>query len=187
LLRYVAWAYGRFNERGQLPRSLLDPAMKFEQAASIIDTAGTFYGIAGFEAMLGELRGAFGKIRFDPESVIELSPDDLLLTIHFRALGGGSGVTATRVLAHRLTLAAGNIVRFQVFWEADEALEAAGLTEQPLWTKVGSARPPAAAGVYETELLFKRAARRPGQRSHSAREAEAGDSHSPLVVPEVAT
>jgi ketosteroid isomerase-like protein len=124
----LRWGYGQFNATGKLPIPVLDPSMEFEQSAALIDTAGTFSGIDGFEAMVTELREAFGQIRFEPESVVWLSQDELLLTIRFLALGMGSGVGAEREIAHLLTLRGGRIVRFTVFWNLSEAAEAVGLT-----------------------------------------------------------
>jgi ketosteroid isomerase-like protein len=129
LLAGLRWGYGRFNESGALPEPVLDPSMEFEQTAMLIDTAGTFSGIEGFEAMVSELRDAFGEIRFEPDSVIWLSRDEVLVTVQFRAMGSGSGIGTERQLAHWLKFRDGRIVRFSVFWERSDALEAAGLSE----------------------------------------------------------
>ena len=123
----LRWGYGQFNSEGKLPLPVLDPSMRFEQSEALIDTAGTFSGIDGFEAMVSELREAFGQIRFEPESVRWLSQDELLLTITFRASGMGSGVGAEREIAHLLTLRDGRIARFTVFWNLSEAVETLGL------------------------------------------------------------
>ena len=129
LMAALRWGYGRFNETGALPVPILDPSMEFEQTAALIDTAGTFSGIDGFEAMVSELREAFGEIQFEPMSVIWLSRDQFLVMIRFRAMGGGSGVETEREIAHWLTAGGGSIVRFSVFWNPSDALEAVGLSE----------------------------------------------------------
>jgi ketosteroid isomerase-like protein len=128
ILRFIGWFYRRFNLTGDKPGAVLSPDVRVAQTRAMFDSAGTFRGPEGFEAMLEELREAFEEIRFVPVAALELSPLRFFVTIRFEATGRGSGVPTERPIAHIIELDEDILVRdFQIFWDEAEARRAAGL------------------------------------------------------------
>ena len=131
LFGYFGWLYRRFNQNGEIPTEMFAPDIELEQSAALIDSAGSFRGHEGLGAALRELSDAFSRVHFEPQTVFELAPDRLLFLVQFSATGRGSGVDFERTLGHlfELDMDAGLGTRWLVFWEANDALEAAGLSE----------------------------------------------------------
>jgi hypothetical protein len=130
MFRAIGWFYRRFNDSGQIPALVLAPDVQVEQTAALFDTAGSFHGHAGFEAMLQELRDAFDDVRFIPLEVAELPGLRLYLRILFEAKGRGSGIPTDRILGHIVDLDERlSITGFWIYWNESDALEAAGLSE----------------------------------------------------------
>jgi ketosteroid isomerase-like protein len=122
-----AWVYRNFNETGQIPRDIFAEDIRLHQSAALIDTAGTFLGLDGLERALSELRDALEEIRFEPLSVAELAADRFLVLVRFRASGRGSGVEVDQHVGHLFSLRQGSVVRWEVYWDEEDALAAAGL------------------------------------------------------------
>jgi hypothetical protein len=58
ILRVTGWFYRRFNSTGEQPDLVLAPDVRVDQTAALFDSAGTFSGPDGFEAMLDTRRRA---------------------------------------------------------------------------------------------------------------------------------
>ena len=127
ILRFFSWCYRVFNHTGQIPEAVFAPEAELRQTAALIDTAGTFEGRAGLARALEELRDAFENIRFEPHSLVELEAGQVLVIVRFRASGRGSGIEVDRRVGHLFTIQDGSAVRWDVYWEEEDALEAAGL------------------------------------------------------------
>jgi hypothetical protein len=68
-------------------------------------------------------------LRFDPERLIEVDGERVLALVRAVGVGHLSGVSGEARVAHEFTIRAGLLIRFKVYGDQAEALEAAGLTE----------------------------------------------------------
>jgi ketosteroid isomerase-like protein len=71
----------------------------------------------------------WGEFRIEPEEVIDLADDRLLLVGRMKASGPSSGVALVNEWAVLYRLSAGRVVREQIFFDPEEAFEAVGLQE----------------------------------------------------------
>jgi uncharacterized protein len=89
----------------------------------------TLHGHAGFLENIRQLTDVFEEIQIEPEEFIEVG-DELVAVIHTTARGQGSGITVENRIAHVWTLRDGKATRFRAYTSRDQALEAAGRSEQ---------------------------------------------------------
>jgi ketosteroid isomerase-like protein len=68
-------------------------------------------------------------LHFDPERFLDVDGNRVLVFVRATATGKGSGVRVERRTAHECTFSDGSLVRFKVYSERADALEAAGLRE----------------------------------------------------------
>jgi ketosteroid isomerase-like protein len=73
--------------------------------------------------------GPWAELSFEPERFIDVDDERVLVLVGVHARGAGSGVPVELRNAHEFTIRDGILVRFKVYGNRDEALEAAGLTE----------------------------------------------------------
>jgi ketosteroid isomerase-like protein len=66
-------------------------------------------------------------LHFDPERFLDVDGERVLVFVRATATGVGSGVPVERRTAHECTFSDGRLVRFKVYSDRGEALEAAGL------------------------------------------------------------
>jgi len=66
-------------------------------------------------------------IHFEPERFIDVDDERVLVFVRVSATGHMSGVQVENRVAHEFTIRAQRLVRFKVYGDLDEALEAAGL------------------------------------------------------------
>ena len=123
----IAWSYREFNRTGRIPHVIISPDVECEQTGALIDTAGTFHGYDGLDAVIDELHEAFDPIRFELLSAIEISRNRILLLIRISARGKGSGMNIDRTVGHMYDINDNCATRFVVFWEEADALKAAGI------------------------------------------------------------
>jgi ketosteroid isomerase-like protein len=69
----------------------------------------------------------WGEFRNEPQEVIDLG-DRVLLLVHLRGIGLGSGAHVDTEAAYLLVMSDGRAIREQMFLDHREALEAAGLS-----------------------------------------------------------
>jgi ketosteroid isomerase-like protein len=69
------------------------------------------------------------ELRFEPEELIDLGADRLLVIGRMKGSGISSGAPFDSEWANLVTISAGRVIRDQVFMSHREALEAAGLRE----------------------------------------------------------
>jgi hypothetical protein len=107
------------------------PDFELEQTAALIDTAGSFRGRERVADALRELTDAFDNVRFEPQTAVELGPERFLFLVRFSASGRGSGVLIDQTVGHLFDfdIERGVAKRWAVYWQKDDALEAAGLSE----------------------------------------------------------
>src|SRR4051812_47842496 len=69
-------------------------------------------------------------IHFEPERFFDVDDERVLVFVRVSVTGTGSGAHVANRVAHVLTLRDRQVVRVRVFADREEALEAAGLSEQ---------------------------------------------------------
>jgi ketosteroid isomerase-like protein len=73
--------------------------------------------------------GPWAELSFEPERFVDVDDERVLVLVRVHATGTGSGVPVELRNAHEFTIRDGVLVRFKVYGDRDEALEAAGLSE----------------------------------------------------------
>ncbi len=73
--------------------------------------------------------GPWAELRFDPERFVDVDDERVLVLVRVHAEGKGSGVPVELRNAHEYTIRDGMLVRFKVYGDRAEALEAGGLSE----------------------------------------------------------
>ena len=69
-------------------------------------------------------------IHFEPERFFDVDDEHVLVFVHVSVVGTESGIPVEMDAAHDFTLRDGLVVYFKVYMDRNEALVAAGLTEQ---------------------------------------------------------
>jgi ketosteroid isomerase-like protein len=91
------------------------------------DMAGPHRGHDGVRAYAGSITEAWQEFTVRPERFLDLGERVLVLTRE-RGRGRASGIEVqSQPTAHLWTMRDGRVVRFQVFWDRDEGLRAAGV------------------------------------------------------------
>jgi ketosteroid isomerase-like protein len=118
---WVSRAYGAFGRRDwDALGELLDPSIDFRTTVEATS------GYAGVEDWIRQADELFEGFEIDVEEVIDAG-DRVVVLVHERGTGRGSGVAIDHRLAHVWTLRDGRAVALESFTERDEALAAAGL------------------------------------------------------------
>ena len=65
------------------------------------------------------------SLHFEPERYFDVDDERVLVFVRATATGVGSGVPVERRTAHECTFSGGRLVRFKVYSDRDDALEAA--------------------------------------------------------------
>jgi ketosteroid isomerase-like protein len=122
----VRRGYEAFN-RGDLESvlELLDPQVRVDVLPES-PMSETYHGHAGFLKMAGENAEMFERYSANPEDVIELDGEHIVVLIRSAARGRMSGVEIEGRLAHLWTIRDGKAVRFESFRTEAEARAAAG-------------------------------------------------------------
>jgi ketosteroid isomerase-like protein len=104
--------------------------IEFDWSNSMGPSMGTYSGHNGFTRFWTDMLEAWDE--FGPESVevFECGPNRLITLDVVRARGTGSGIEMESRGAMLWTLQEGKILRAKMFQTKDEALKAAGLSEQ---------------------------------------------------------
>jgi len=128
-IKRIRAGFEAFNRTGEITIDHLAPDFELHQASSIVDTAGVFRGPDAFRDMLQELRGAFEELSFEAEEFMEAPGGDIVVFIHARGRGRGSGVEIDNHIGQVWTFRNDKAVRMVAYEERAQALEAAGLSE----------------------------------------------------------
>jgi uncharacterized protein len=123
-------AYEAWN-RGDL-RPVLDnlhPEVEFSQPPGF-PGMGVYRGREEVKSAFEDLTAAFEDFQTEAEEIIDLEDGRLLAFVRLSGYGRGSGAPFEVRGAHLFTATPdGTLLRFQAFFDRDEALEAAGLSE----------------------------------------------------------
>ena len=117
----------RMNRTGEPPAGFLAPEFELHQASSIVDTAGVFRGPDAMRDSLNELRESFEDLTFDAEQVLNAPGGEVVVLVHARGRGIGSGVEIDNHVAWVWTFRDGKAVRLVIYEDPAEAFAAVGL------------------------------------------------------------
>ena len=109
---------------------LVAPDFELHQTPGVIGTTGVFRGPDAFRESLREVQEAFDDLSFEAERFLEAPGGEVVVFVHVRTRGRGSGIETDARIAHVWTFRDDKAVRMVVFTERAEALEAVGLSEQ---------------------------------------------------------
>jgi uncharacterized protein len=127
-VRTLRTLYDAIN-RGDLERvvSLQHANVEWRGPRAFPDLIEPHRGHAGVRTYAARIAEAWVEFRIDAERFIDLGKQVLVLTRE-QGRGRGSGVPVqSHGTAHLWTLRDGKVARFQVYWEREEGLRAAGV------------------------------------------------------------
>jgi ketosteroid isomerase-like protein len=130
--------------RGDVGRAaeLADPDIVVNQPAEMPETE-TFHGPQGFIEAIEKWEGEWDDFRVERLSTRAVG-DHVLTTVRQRGRGKGSGAEVEGVFTFVFTLRAGKLVRWQMFADERQALEAVRLRQ----ARASSARQPRRASAF---------------------------------------
>lgn len=126
-MRVVRCAFDHFNRTGSLPEAVFDRDAVTNQAAEVLGTVGTFHGYAGWLELMAEVQEAFDAVRLEPERLVGVPPDAMVVFVRLSARGRGSGLSVDTPIAIVVTIRRGRAGRLDIYREPADAVEAAGL------------------------------------------------------------
>jgi len=91
------------------------------------DLEGEFHAHDGFRRAWSAWLGPFEDLRLEPDEVIDLGGNRLLVAMEARGHGTGSGIWAEERGFTLFTFRAGKVLRQELFFDRGQAEEAAGL------------------------------------------------------------
>jgi ketosteroid isomerase-like protein len=105
-----------------------DPTIETVQLGGLAGTRGTFIGYDGLREAARELDDAWREYRFE---LLEHAAEGNLVAFAVKAYASGraSGISLEMELGHLFELRGGRIVRWVVYSEPRDALEAVGVSE----------------------------------------------------------
>ena len=105
----------------------MDPNMVTCVAESV-PVAGTYHGPEGFLQLTLDWAESFDELEISSKEFIDAGDQVLVRALH-RSRGAQSGVPVETDIYYVFTIRAGRVVRTDVFYERNPALEAVGLRE----------------------------------------------------------
>jgi ketosteroid isomerase-like protein len=128
IVRRALAAWNSLNLRAAL--ALVDPNIEVEFAMNA-PLDGIYHGHEGLIKVMSEFWGVFDPdtIRSELADLIDGGDEDVVLSVHHRGTGRGSGVPVEMSHWQVCTVRNGKVVRWRNFRTRDQALEAAGLSE----------------------------------------------------------
>ena len=117
-------AYQAFNDGGGVEAILerLGTEFQIRDRESSPDRA-TRFGREGIKQLFDSYMEAFDALRFDPEEFIDAG-DQIVVSLHQRIRGKGSGAEVVGRIAHVWTMRGGAALRLRIFSDKERALEA---------------------------------------------------------------
>ena len=108
--------------------TMFDSAVELQQLGGLAGTTGTFRGYEGLREAVREVHEVLDGNRYE---LFEhaASGDRVAFAVKASGVGRASGVPAEMRVGHLFELRAGRIIRWVLYANADEALEAVGLSE----------------------------------------------------------
>jgi uncharacterized protein len=119
---YASWVPGS----SPAETNLLDPGIEWVNPSAAIEP-GTRTGLDAFTAITEELDETIGELHMDVERLVDAGSRVAVIAT-MRGRGGASGVGVERRHGAVWSIRDGKAVRFEWFYEADEALRAVGVS-----------------------------------------------------------
>jgi uncharacterized protein len=115
-------AYQAFNEGGvEAILERLAPEFQVRDRASSPDRQ-TRYGKEGIKQLFDSYMEAFDALHLEPEEFIDAG-DQIVVSLHQRIRGKGSGAEVEGHIAHVWTMRGGTALRLRIFGDKESALE----------------------------------------------------------------
>jgi hypothetical protein len=126
-MRVVRCAFDGFNRTGSLPAAVFDREAVTNQAAEVLGTVGTFHGHQGWLELMDEVHEAFDAVRLEPERLVGVPPDRMVVFARLSARGRGSGLSVDTPIAIVVTIRRGRAGRLDIYRDPTDAVAAVGL------------------------------------------------------------
>src|SRR5438874_627450 len=128
--RSVPGSVSQVSEPLEQRKSLIDPDIEWCGPREFPDLAEPVFGHEGIVAYAAKIAEALDDYRMMPEQFIDAGDRQVLVFSREGGRGKGSGAEVeTHPTAHLWTLRDGPATRMQSYWEREDALKAAGLSE----------------------------------------------------------
>jgi ketosteroid isomerase-like protein len=109
--------------------ALVDPQIEVNYRGVVPDLSGRdFQGHAGIAEIMGTITAEFSEFEAHPEEMIDAG-DKVVVVVFQRGRGKASGAEVERRVGQVWTVLGGKAIRWQIFKDRSEALQAAGLSE----------------------------------------------------------
>ncbi len=129
-MRVVRCAFDYFNRTGSLPAAVFDREAVTHQAAEVLGTVGTFRGHEGWLELMAEVHEAFDAVRLEPERLVGVPPDRMVVFVRLSARGRGSGLSVDTPIAIVVTIRRGRAGRLDIYREPADAVARVGLAPE---------------------------------------------------------
>ena len=117
-------AYQAFNEGGvEAFLERLAPEFQVRDRESSPDRAETRYGKEGLKELFASYMEAFDALSLEPQEFIDAG-DQIVVSLHQRVRGKGSGAEVVGNIAHAWTMREGAPFRLRIFGDKESALRA---------------------------------------------------------------
>ena len=116
------------DARRQEGVALWDPACQYTSVMAALEPA-TYHGHEGLRRYWTDLAKRWSQWRSEPEEILAVSPDTVVATFRFHAIGKDSGVPVQARLGSVFVLSSGKLLRGRTYLSPEEASEAVGLRE----------------------------------------------------------
>jgi ketosteroid isomerase-like protein len=126
LVRHGYEAFARGDIESAL--AMLHPDIRIEDHDRSLETPTTYEGRDGFLTLFATVNEGFSDVRYIPEDVTEVD-DHVLVEVRRTGRGEASGAHVDERQFHVWDVVAGRAIRFRVYVDHDQALEAVGLRE----------------------------------------------------------
>jgi ketosteroid isomerase-like protein len=122
---YDGWKRGDFRTR-----DFFDVEIEHSRIGSELPGInGNWRGIEGLRVAMASYLDALADLRVEAERIIDLGGDRVLVLSRHTARGKTSGLPYEHELGDLFTLSDGKVLRYASYWDREEALEVAGLSE----------------------------------------------------------
>ena len=125
-LEFVRTVYEDPGGLSDLGPDKVAPDAEFDFSAAYPDTP-VLRGVEELRRFRDSGPWSGAPIHFEPERFFDVDDERVLVFVRVSATGHMSGVPVAVQVAHEFTIRDGRLVRFKVYADRDQALEAAGL------------------------------------------------------------
>ena len=124
LVRHGYEAFARGDVEAAV--AMFHPDIQVEDHERSLETPTTYHGPDGFLTLFATVNEGFSDVRYTPDKVTDVA-DQVLVEVRRTGRGITSGAHVDERQFHVWDVVAGRAVRFRVYVERDQALEAVGL------------------------------------------------------------